>query len=247
VKLDGKPLAAPGAASSRSSGARADRARGDEDEDEGASWEMENEETPAAARNLIEFANRLKDGQKVAVEYRRGGESRTTTIVVRQIQRRMIVRVPEGEVIQEDFSEILTPPAPAPALEANLAALARLYPLRHMELVSLNPDLASYFNTDRGLLVVRVPPLKGIQLRSGDVILKIGGEEPSTPSRAVRIFREHDPESPLPLLVLRKGKPITIHADLSGLESEAPRPPKAPRAPGSVPPPSPPPEKAERS
>ena len=201
--------------------------RGDDDED-----------GSPAARRLIEIAQALKDGDRVAVEYRREGQTRTSTIVARKLQRRVVVSLRER-----------SEPPEAPEVELpmqhrfefpELAPLALMGPWRQMELVTLNPDLASYFNTDRGILVVKAPSLSGLNLAGGDVILKIGDEAPATPGRAVRLMRAHDSDSPLTLLVLRKGKEMIIQADVFDFDAPHPAPRSAPqRVTPQAPPPKP--------
>jgi S1-C subfamily serine protease len=110
-----------------------------------------------------------------------------------------------------------------------------------MELVSLNPDLGSYFSTDHGVLVVRAPSDAETGLRGGDVILKIGDEAPTTPANAIRMLRSSDSDEPVRLLVLRKGEKVTVatkslmaRRPLREAPPAPPTPPAAPRPrPGS--------------
>ena len=80
-----------------------------------------------------------------------------------------------------------------------------------LELAAINPDLGAYFGTSRGLLVLHssangdVAPLK-----PGDVILKIGNEEPSTPTQAVRLLRSYEPGQSIPVEVLRQKQKQTL-------------------------------------
>ncbi|HLF12633.1 MAG TPA: PDZ domain-containing protein, partial [Gammaproteobacteria bacterium] len=61
-------------------------------------------------------------------------------------------------------------------------------PWRAMQLVTLTPQLGSYFGAEKGILVVRGPGSDALVLQDGDVILDIGGREPATPEHAVRIL-----------------------------------------------------------
>jgi C-terminal processing protease CtpA/Prc len=54
-------------------------------------------------------------------------------------------------------------------------------PWSDMQLVTLTPALGAYFGTEKGLLVVRGPGVDSLKLQDGDVILDIGGREPTTP------------------------------------------------------------------
>jgi membrane-associated protease RseP (regulator of RpoE activity) len=79
------------------------------------------------------------------------------------------------------------------------------------QLQTLNPDLASYFQVDRGVLVTEVlegTPAEEAGLLSGDVITQVGGERVSSLNDlrfGIGYF-----ERPLRLRVVRKGAPLEI-------------------------------------
>jgi hypothetical protein len=79
------------------------------------------------------------------------------------------------------------------------------------QLQTLNPDLASYFQVDRGVLVTEVlegTPADEAGLLSGDVITQVGGERVSSLNDlrfGIGYF-----ERPLRLRVVRKGAPLEI-------------------------------------
>src|SRR5207249_1675715 len=66
-------------------------------------------------------------------------------------------------------------------------------PWGDLELVNLNSDLGEYFGTKDGILVVKAPSDSSLPVRSGDVILSVGGRKPSSPSHAMRIFHSYEP------------------------------------------------------
>ena len=78
--------------------------------------------------------------------------------------------------------------------------------LGDMEMVSLTPELGEYFGTKKGLLVVRAPKNEDIDLRDGDVILKVGDREPSSPGQLFRIIGSYEPGETVELQVMRKKK-----------------------------------------
>jgi C-terminal processing protease CtpA/Prc len=79
------------------------------------------------------------------------------------------------------------------------------------QLQTLNPDLASYFQVDHGVLVTEVlegTPAEEAGLLSGDVITQVGGERVSSLNDlrfGIGYF-----ERPLRLRVIRKGAPLEI-------------------------------------
>lgn len=77
-------------------------------------------------------------------------------------------------------------------------------PLGDAELAELSPDLGDYFGTDEGLLVVKAPSDKSIELKDGDVIKSIDGRKPSSVNHAMRILRSYQGEETVNLEILRK-------------------------------------------
>jgi S1-C subfamily serine protease len=83
-------------------------------------------------------------------------------------------------------------------------------PLSGIELYSLNKGLGSYFNTESGMLVLHVPGEDAVVLKSGDVILEIGGRAPKSPSQAWRIINSYDSGDSIPLRIMRNREPMDL-------------------------------------
>jgi hypothetical protein len=80
-----------------------------------------------------------------------------------------------------------------------------------MELVEINPELGEYFGTDTGVLVVRGPEKdEALGIQSGDVILRIGEREVTSPEHAMRILRSYDPDETLSVDIIRRGHSQTL-------------------------------------
>jgi hypothetical protein len=73
-----------------------------------------------------------------------------------------------------------------------------------MQLAALTPALGAYFGTDKGLLVLRGPGNDVLGLRDGDVILDIGGREPSGPEHALRILASFERGETLRIAIMRE-------------------------------------------
>jgi S1-C subfamily serine protease len=79
------------------------------------------------------------------------------------------------------------------------------------QLQTLNPDLASYFKVEEGVLVTEIledTPAAQAGLRSGDVIVRVGGEAVTSVDDlrfGIGYF-----ERPLRLRVVRKGESVEI-------------------------------------
>ncbi|MGE5236033.1 MAG: PDZ domain-containing protein [Acidobacteriota bacterium] len=227
TKIDGKPLTAP---------------RSDAEADESS---------PGLA--LIEAAGDLEDGQKVNVEYRRGNEARSVTLTARSLGAGVFKWMDEPDVHVEipEGMEDLTGEVER---DVNLKVLRIPGGWLDMELATLDPDLAEYFGTKDGILVVRAPRDGSLQLKSGDVIVKIGDREPSSPAQALRILRSYEPGDKLTLDVVRKKQRMALAVQMPERRAghwstppgappppappKPPKPPKAPAPPASPVPPS---------
>jgi hypothetical protein len=100
-----------------------------------------------------------------------------------------------------------------------------------LNIASLNPDLGSYFGTDKGVLVLSSDDdLKA--LKPGDVLQQVGGENVQRPEDALRLLREQPAGSDVKVQVLRQHKPVTL--TIKAPESRGifvPRPPMPPEPP----------------
>jgi S1-C subfamily serine protease len=83
-----------------------------------------------------------------------------------------------------------------------------------MELTAITPQLARYFGTDKGLLVVRAPKNDVYKLQDGDVILNIDGRVPSSGSQVTRILRSYSAGETLTMHILRERKAVDLQITL---------------------------------
>jgi S1-C subfamily serine protease len=81
---------------------------------------------------------------------------------------------------------------------------------RGMELRDMNPELAPYFSTDRGVLVLDVDQDRELGLRPGDVILAIGDREVERVRDVRRILSSYGEEERVTFQVMREGRPIQV-------------------------------------
>ena len=79
-----------------------------------------------------------------------------------------------------------------------------------LELVRVNPELGTYFGTDRGVLVASVPDGSALGLRPGDVILEIDGRAAEDPERVRSILASYDPEEAITFHVRRDGREVDV-------------------------------------
>ncbi|MBT8041117.1 MAG: PDZ domain-containing protein [Xanthomonadales bacterium] len=111
----------------------------------------------------------------------------------------------EYEFIIEDFSDIA-----GQAFEgANVwFGLPRA---NGLELASLNEQLGSYFETDRGVLVLQAREDNAYGLQPGDVVLSVAGKDVSSPSDFMRALRSQEPGREIELSIKRKGREQSLN------------------------------------
>jgi S1-C subfamily serine protease len=146
-----------------------------------------------AVAKLLAAVHKAKAGDKLKVEYWRGSEKR------------------QAEVTLEEGSRSWA------SYRHSFVNERKRYGPYHVpiswldvELVEVNRELGQYFGTDHGLLVVRASEAPDLKLKGGDVILRIGNEEPRTALDAVRVLRRSEAGKPLSLKILRHKKPQTV-------------------------------------
>jgi S1-C subfamily serine protease len=154
---------------------------------------------------LIELASRLDTGDTVRLEIRRDNQPLNLTLVagqsgVEDLVRRFRVEPMPGR----GGARIQIPGGP------NLLSMVGEPPLGNLELVKVNPGLAEYFGTSDGLLVVNAPQDSSLGLKSGDVILSIGGRQPTSPAHAMRILSSYEPGESVAFEVMRMKRRITV-------------------------------------
>jgi S1-C subfamily serine protease len=172
-------------------------ARAEEDEDSGPGMK------------LIELAHSLEPGDTAQIEYRRGSDTRKATIVAEDLDGAGVRGGGPwvGSMLPMERMKELMPDVRIGPGEIELAMGSAW---GGIEMVSLNADLADYFGTREGVLVIRAPEDSSLALRGGDVIVSIGGRKPSSPQQAMRILRSYDPGETVTLDVVRKQKRVSV-------------------------------------
>lgn len=79
-----------------------------------------------------------------------------------------------------------------------------------LQLAEVEPGLGEYFKTDRGVLVLKARADNELQLRSGDVILKVGETQVNTPAEFMRALRGFDSGDELVMDIKRDRKDRTL-------------------------------------
>jgi S1-C subfamily serine protease len=158
-------------------------------------------EAMTPGQRLLAMTRELGAGDTIAVEYRRGTANKKTRVIAEDLRA---FRGPErGDFPDPRGMAVMGPPPPGFAFCFGDAWC-------EVELVSLNADLGDYFGTKDGILVVQAPPSSSIPLKSGDVLLAIGGRRPASPSFAMRILRSYAPGDSVAIDIMRRQKRMTV-------------------------------------
>lgn len=182
------------------------------------------EEESGPGHKLIDLVGALDPGDTVRVEYRRGTETKTTSIVT-DAQRHTVFNG-DGPMIAQ-FDQMKRPMA----LMQEGFGFCFGDAWCDLDLVTLSPELGEYFGTREGILVVRSASDSALPLKGGDVILSIGSRKPTSPSHAMRILRSYDAGETVSIEIMRHERRQTISWTVPEGETGWARP-RAPRGRG---------------
>lgn len=156
---------------------------------------------------LDRFMGQLQDvkpGDKVKLEYRRDGKNQSSEVVA-------AAGGPEPHINRElrilSGGPGMPHAAPLPGMPPMPPMLG---PWQGIQLVDLTPQLAKYFKTEKGILVVRAPKNEALPLEDGDVMIKIGDRRPQDPAQAMRILASYNTGDSVTLVIVRQGKNRTL-------------------------------------
>jgi len=169
--------------------------------------EMGDEASSLPAAALVQAAGRLRPGEKVVLDYSREGKSRQVTLEARVAQDAPVWITPQVEI-----PAIALEHWPYALLEYEGEQDEQAKKWLDLEMVPLNPDLGRYFGSGSGILVIRAPEGGPLNVKPGDVIVKIGQERPSTPWQVLRTLRTFRPGELVNLELIRDRNVIVVKA-----------------------------------
>ncbi len=162
-----------------------------------AGAKADDDDASGPGTRLVELARKLEPDDTVQVEFRRGNETKKATLVTEDLGAHFRMEMPEPRAM-------IMPRMP----EMNFEFFES--PWSDLRFVSLNPDLGEYFGTKEGVLVVKAPVDSSLPVKSGDVILSIGGRKPANPEHAMRILRSYEKGETVSIEIMRKQKRLTV-------------------------------------
>ena len=154
-----------------------------------------------AVEDVVHEVGKLDVGDTVAIQYRRGGQTRTARVVT------------DGGASTYSFGPSLRRLEQSmPMIRATPGAFSFSFGGMHgLEVTELNAGLGEYFGTSEGVLVLDVHEGENtIPLRAGDVITAIGGREPSDAGHARRIIASYEPGERVEFRIMRQRRAQTV-------------------------------------
>lgn len=195
----------------------------------------ERSEESGPGMKLLELARALEPGDTVRLEYRRGNDTKSVTLVAEDLGVGGMVRG-MGPMLAP-MPELRFMPEMEDARRSIEMAFGGIgSPWGGVEFLILEPELGEYFGVREGLLVVKVRSDSAMPLKPGDVILGIDGRKPTSPSHALRILRSYEAGETVKLDIQRKQRRETVtwlvpeQAVRGRMMPRAPRPPRPERS-----------------
>ncbi len=162
-------------------------------------------------QRLIELAHKLDPGDDVGVRYRRGDDNHTVTITADQVGGTFSFRSPGGNFRFGPRVDIHPDVFSQPHLQ-RIPEMNMLFGggIAGLEMAELNEDLASYFGTTEGALVMKAPRDSTLALKGGDVIVAIDGRKVESPSHATRILQSYNTGETATIEIMRRQARMSV-------------------------------------
>jgi len=181
---------------------------------------------PGLALSVI--AATIDPGDTVVVQYQRGKERRTTTVVAGDDPEwgwKSFPGAPPGEAFGDALEGPDLPPEArmrtfrvVPRGSFEMRTMPRVYmlgsPLADLELAPLNQELGRYFGTGEGVLVINVPADSRLGLKPGDVVFTVDGRKVRAPAQLFRVLESYEPGEEFKLDIMRMKKRETLKASV---------------------------------
>jgi hypothetical protein len=195
------------------------------------------EDESLPVQRLMSIARGLEAGQRVELEYLRDGQLQRATVEVRELSPRSFAMAFDGDQIRIDAERMR---ADAERLREQMrdmtgdlrafqwapaapdAPRVRFFggPLGSsrygLELVELNEGLGTYFGTTQGVLVTEADEDSTLGLRPGDVILRVGDREVTSPDRVLRLLATYEDGEEITFRIRRNGSEMSVMGRLEG-------------------------------
>ena len=173
----------------------------------GQSLQWQGDTSPA--KQLFDVMAKVEPEEAVTVDYVRDGNANSVIVETEKLNHIQFFADRDFDFdFDFDFDDEKLKDIEDKVIVLNdgMKSFARRFqrPWRDLELMALTPKLGSYFNTEKGVLVVSVGEEKDLKLEEGDVILTIDGREPKDPAHTVRILNSYQPGEKITFQIMRE-------------------------------------------
>ncbi|TXH06331.1 MAG: PDZ domain-containing protein [Nevskiaceae bacterium] len=172
---------------------------------------------------LMAVMAKLEPGQSLKLDYERDGQ-RASTVAVTQRPDPSAMHAfhddPDSDVLVPVPPMAPVPPVPPVPAVPDIPPIPPVPPTAQVlrwsaggpdfQLAKLDDDLAGYFKTRSGVLVVKAPKDGKLGLKSGDVIQKVGGQTTDDPRAIFDALHRLTPGGKVRLEVVRAGKAVSL-------------------------------------
>jgi C-terminal processing protease CtpA/Prc len=158
-----------------------------------------------AGQRLIELAHELDPGDEIEIRYQRGDDNHTVTVTADHVGGTFSFRSPGGSFRFGPHMEMDPDVFVRPHLQ-RIPEMNMFFGggIAGLELAELNEDLAGYFGTTEGALVMKAPRDSTLALKGGDVIVAIDGRKVESPSHAMKILRSYNTGETATIEIMRR-------------------------------------------
>jgi S1-C subfamily serine protease len=165
---------------------------------------------------LLEVAASLSVGDTARLEYRRGSNRRSVSLVLEPMVEALPFRTPLGDEQFFTQSWQFTTPDIEPYSRQDVDPLMRPFRvMAELELAPMNPGLGQYFGVTTGVLVINAPEDTWLSLKSGDVVMEVDGRRVSSPNQLFRVLRSYEPGERFRFEIVRMKRKETVTASIA--------------------------------
>ena len=158
---------------------------------------------------LREEMRGLKAGDEARIDYERDGKKGSATVKTQAPEPELaLAPLPKvqawinGKDGEDDDDDLMSLTMPGMHFFGGA--------VKGLELCKIDEDLASYFKTKEGVLVIKAPRDGALKLKSGDVIQKIDGSSVSEPVTVLDKLHSRGTERAVKLEIIRQGKKLEL-------------------------------------
>lgn len=160
-------------------------------------------------RALSNYMKQVSPGDEVVVVFERDGERQSATVTTQAHSAHMMTMVQEkmeklGDVLPLDLDSLVLMPDGAGKEFVSKAILSR-------QLMSVDGDLASYFDVDTGVLVLEPSPESA--LKAGDILLSVNDVAVTDLDMAQKLLSEVEDKAEVEVKRHGENKTLDVNAD----------------------------------